>query len=116
MKKTVRLALVVAILGCFMLGNLTICASESAVIEVPQNKIEVVPNTGVNIENRANPSLSGCTFGIGIASNGVSLTFITRATQTADEIGVKNIVLQEKTWYGWKNININNNQRSFKKI
>ena len=43
---------------------------------------------------------------IGIASNGLQLGFRTRATQTADTIGVKNVILQEKVWYGWKNITL----------
>lgn len=107
MKKRIRLALVLAILGCFLMGNTTIMASENAVVELPENKIEIIPDIGASVESRSNPSLSGCTLGIGVADNGVSLTFITRATQTANEIGVKDIVLQEKTWYGWKDISIN---------
>ena len=43
-----------------------------------------------------------------MADNGLSVVFVTRATQTVNEIGVKNIMLQEKTWYGWKDIPISN--------
>ena len=75
---------------------------------VPQSKINIVPGTFEDIQQRDSFSLAGCTLEIGIASNGVEVSFVTSATQTANEIGVKDVVLQQKTWYGWKDIPISN--------
>lgn len=95
-------------LSCLLVGSITITASESDFIEIPQRKVEVIQNNTDSVELMSNPTLSGCTLGIGVASNGVSVSFVTRASEAADEIGVKNVVLQEKTWYGWKDIPISN--------
>ena len=69
---------------------------------------EIIAETDFEIEALSNVSLTACELGIGIADNGVQVTFITTATNSANEIGVKNIVLQEKTWYGWKDIPVSN--------
>ena len=47
-----------------------------------------------------------CIIAIGCASNGVSITWETNTTSTANVIGVKDIVLQEKVNGVWKDINI----------
>lgn len=51
-------------------------------------------------------SLSDCRITIGIVSNGISISCDTNSTTRADEIGVKDVVLQEKVNGVWKNINI----------
>lgn len=50
--------------------------------------------------------LYNCTLGVVCGSNGVIVEIHTNFSTTADEIGVKDVVLQEKTWYGWKDIKI----------
>ena len=55
--------------------------------------------------------LHGCTLGIICDTDGVGVEACTKFTTTADEIGVKDIVLQEKTWYGWKDIKINDSSK-----
>lgn len=52
-------------------------------------------------------SLGDCSISLGIASNGLRIACDTNSTTRADEIGVKDIVLQEKVNGVWKNININ---------
>ena len=108
MKRGFKAKVTLTILVCLLVSNIPVLAKEKGFVDIPQNPIVVVPDENSNtIEAKANPSLSGCTLEIGIASNGLQLSFRTRATQTADEIGVKNVVLQEKVWYGWKNITLN---------
>lgn len=51
-------------------------------------------------------SLSNSSISLGIASNGIRVICETNSTTRADEIGVKDIVLQEKVNGVWKNINI----------
>lgn len=51
-------------------------------------------------------TLGNCNIGLSIASNGVRVSCDTNSSTRADEIGVKDIVLQEKVNGVWKNINI----------
>lgn len=51
-------------------------------------------------------SLSNSSISLGIASNGIRVICDTNSTTRADEIGVKDVVLQEKVNGIWKNINI----------
>lgn len=50
--------------------------------------------------------LHGCSLRVICGANGVGVEVCTKFTTTADEIGVRDVVLQEKTWYGWKDIKI----------
>ena len=107
MKKRIKLLSLLVTIGCLALGNLSVLAAEKAFLEIPSNQIEVMTEESEDIITLSSPSLAACTLEIGIDSDGVSVSFVTSATQAANEIGVKNVVLQEKTWYGWKNIPIN---------
>lgn len=51
-------------------------------------------------------SLWDCNISLGIASNGIRISCDTNSTTRADEIGVKDIILQEKVNGMWKNISI----------
>lgn len=108
MKKRVKFFNVLVIIACLTLRNITVFASEKDFYEVPNNTIDVFSEEAKDVVTLSNPTLAACTLGIGIASNGVSISFVTHASQIADEIGVKNVVLQEKTWYGWKDIPVSN--------
>lgn len=103
-----KIILILATVGCLFLGNLNILAAGSPFIEIQQNEIDIVPITNDLTNKQSNPSLLACNVGIGIANNGLLISFDTDASHVADEIGVKNVVLQEKTWYGWKDIPISN--------
>lgn len=107
MKRKVKIILSSIALICLFMGNLSVFAAEDVFVEIPQKTMEVVSEEGSGIL-LSSPSLTACEVGIGIADNGLLLTFDTTATNVADEIGVKNVVLQEKTWYGWKDIPVSN--------
>ena len=51
-------------------------------------------------------SLSDSSISLGIASNGIRIICETNSTTRADEIGVKNIVLEEKVNGIWRSIDI----------
>lgn len=107
MRKKLKAILLLTALGCLIIGNLNVLAANSFFVEVPQNKIEVVPSEMESAVTLSDPSLLACGVGIGIADNGLLMSFDTNATQVADEIGVRNIVLQEKTWFGtWNDISV----------
>ena len=108
MGKKLKRILLLAVISCIFISDSKVFAAEKLFIESPINKVEIYEEDG-NLNNiRSNPLLSACEIGIGITSNGLSISFDTTATQRADEIGVKNAVLQEKTWYGWKDIPMSN--------
>lgn len=96
------------VIGCLCVANLSVFAAENPFVEVPSNENKVVVEQNEFSEILSTPNLLACNVGIGIADNGLLLTFDTNASHVADEIGVKNVVLQEKTWYGWKDIPVSN--------
>lgn len=51
--------------------------------------------------------LYNCYLTIGAEENGMRVIFETNSTTSADEIGCKDIVLQEKVNGGWRDIDIN---------
>lgn len=108
MGKKIKVILSLVSMMCLLIGNLNVLAANKTFIEIPSSQVEVVPDTSSSNSVKSNPSLASCEIGIGAVDNGLQITFVTRATQTADEIGVKNVVLQEKTWYGWKDIPASN--------
>lgn len=108
MNKKVKFSLLLTVMFSLLWGNMNILAKENVFVESPQEIIEIVPETDNSVSVLSNPSLTACEVGIGIANNGLLMSFDTTATHVADEIGVKNVVLQEKTWYGWKDIPVSN--------
>lgn len=108
MLKKIKTILVLTIMGCFLSGSIGVFAADSSFLMIPQEKSKVISEES-EITRRSNPMLTECIVGVGIASNGLSISFDTTATQSADEIGVKDAVLQEKTWYGgWNDIPMSN--------
>ncbi len=101
-----KLSLLVLI-GCLLLTNFTVYAEEKTFEEFPQDNIEVVSPEEITTNAALNPSLTACVVEIGIADNGLHISFDTTANQPADEIGVKNIVIKEKRLVGWKDITVN---------
>ena len=108
MKKRRKIIPILVILGCLLLGNITIVAADNKFQEFSPSQQIIISEPDNSLELLSSPSLSGCTLEIGAVSNGIEVAFVTRATQTANEIGVKNIVLQEKNLFGWTDIPISN--------
>ena len=61
----------------------------------------------VNAEGKTVGALTDCELWIGCASNGVQISYHSHSTTEADEIGCKDIVLQEKVNGVWRDIDIN---------
>ncbi len=66
----------------------------------------------VSANEKSSGVLSDCYISIGAAENGVRIIFETTSTTKADEIGCKDIVLQEKVNGSWRNITINGGSES----
>lgn len=109
MKNYAKLLGFFGVAGCLLLGKMDVQAADPGFIELPVEEVQIVSSPedeGIDTASTTTASLAGCELGIGIASNGVSVTFTTTSTEPASEIGVKNIVLQEKNGSGWKDIPI----------
>lgn len=61
-----------------------------------------------DISTFSSGSLCDCQVGVTIKSNGIGVSYSTGATERANEIGCKDIVLQEKVDGKWRNISIPN--------
>lgn len=112
MRKKGCLSIVFLCVIFLLMENVTLMAAEKDIIEIPQTYIELEKEDGNLVQPLSSPSLTRCTLEIGIASNGVEVSFVTTANQSANEIGVKNVVLQEKTTFGWTNITIADHYKS----
>ncbi|MBE5892602.1 MAG: hypothetical protein E7286_04380 [Lachnospiraceae bacterium] len=59
-------------------------------------------------ENETNSSirtlLFNCFISVYCGSSGMEIAFNTDCVQTASRIGVKDIVIKQKVWYGWKTV------------
>lgn len=66
----------------------------------------------VSAKEKSVGALTDCELWIGCENNGVRITFLSNSTTTADEIGCKDIVLQEKVNGSWRNITINGGSES----
>ena len=104
MGKRSKTIFLLSLIMCLLCGNTTVFASSGDFIISSGNRIEVVSD--VPMSTALNPSLTACNVGIGIADNGLLMTFDTTATHSADEIGVKDIILREKTLFGWNKIEL----------
>lgn len=69
--------------------------------------LSVVLIMGMTLQVNAAGTLYNCSIGISCESNGVGIDFETLATETADEIGCKDIILEEKINGQWRKISIN---------
>lgn len=108
MKKIIRRTTTLVMLICTFLVSSTVNAAENTndFQEVSREKIEIKASSENSINVYSEPSLSECDLGIGISKNGIGVAYTTTATTIATEIGCKDIVLQEKTILGWKDIPI----------
>lgn len=66
----------------------------------------------VSAAEKAVGSLAGCMISISSESNGIRVAISTSATATANTIGAKDIILQEKINGSWKDIKINGGAES----
>ena len=108
MGKKIKRIMLLVMVSCLFAGSINVLAAGSPFIESPQSSVEIVsPTDAAAIVPVSDPTLLACNVMIGIADNGLALTFDTNATYEADEIGVKNITLYEKKPLGgWEEISM----------
>lgn len=100
----------IVFMAMFVLMGLNINAKEKTdFIETKVEEVTLFEREGKEINSTyATPSLTGCTLGVSIRSDGLGISYTTSATMNASEIGIKNFVLYEKALIGWKQIPISN--------
>ena len=108
MKKHFKFSWGIFLILMILTSALNVKAAGEDFIEVPIEEIEIKASSRnkINTFTDSQGSLDACDLGIGINKNGLGISYATRTTEIASEIGIKDLVLQEKTLLGWKDIPI----------
>lgn len=78
--------------------------NESSVVEVMKAELGEVPNGYfANLQN-ARASLTECRIIIDFESSGMGITIFTGTTDVCPIVGVKDVKVEQKVWYGWKTV------------
>ena len=110
MKKTTRLFRVV--LAAFILASIphyeVEAAEKQVVAEEEVTVLETIIDNVSNENGNGNPNartfLVNCSIGIMNSSDGMLVECYTDSVGTASVLGVKDIKIQKKVWYGWKTV------------
>ena len=112
MKKSKRKKRGTKLLALFMLmvlvistPNLKVCAEE--VVNAPNTDISVeITNKEVAYSSVVQPltTMFDCEIIMAFTLEGLEMTFTTSCVDIASVIGVKDIKVQQKMWYGWKTV------------
>lgn len=73
---------------------------ECSVSELPEGYFDYLQNT--------RSVLTDCTIVIGFGSDGMKISIYTGTTGTVPVVGVKDIKVEQKVWYGWKVVAVSN--------
>ena len=99
------------VLAMLMLVMPSLEANAAGVSEIQENQsvqLNMVPvekeMDGVQSIVSPRAMLFNCLICVNSSSSGMRLTFSTDCTQIASEIGIKDVVIKQKVWYGWKTV------------
>ena len=105
MRKVVQMMMSMALIAALLAGNfqMTCQAAENDNVEIMEEMPEVLEAKIIDVENEAMPytSLAQCIISISGHDDGMYIDITTGASGTASVIGVKDIKIQRKFWYGW---------------
>lgn len=104
-------------MGCLMLASMMLMFISSMEVKAKENVwtneklVEALEMTSVNekfvVENNnmdTRAMLYNCLISVYSGSSGMEVAFMTDCTQVATSVGVKDIVIKQKVWYGWKTV------------
>jgi len=108
MKKVLK-ALCFGLAAMIMVNTFTleVSAAETVVIEkeaIEQMETVITEERSASGNPYARTFLVNCIIAIKNSSDGMLVEFITDATEIASVLGVKDIKIQKKVWYGWKTV------------
>lgn len=105
MKRVLQMIMSVAVMVAMLVGNsdFTCLTAEAADMELLDEAPEVLEAEIVDIEEEAMPytALAQCIISISGHDDGMYIDITTGAIGRASVIGVKDIKIQRKFWYGW---------------
>lgn len=97
-----------ALMAIFVVSTpaMDVCAAETNA--AAEENVEVLEVTEVNLTDESgNPNartlFTDCSISVSV-SGGMLVEFYTKVSGTASVIGVKDIVIQKKVWYGWQTV------------
>ena len=92
----------VLVLGTFNGAQLQVQAAESDVIEVL--KAELVENPETGLQKHSRTMMTDCIISVSCSEEGMRIGITTGSVGTSSVIGVRDIVIMKKVWYGWKTV------------
>lgn len=105
--KIVTMLLVVLLLVSNVSMNVEAKVMDSSRVEaVLQLDMKVQEEQDSITESKPNirALLYNCMIRVNSSSNGMRVTFMTDCVQVASSIGVKDVEIKQKVWYGWKTV------------
>ena len=103
--KIVGIMLSVAILTNVQLLEVSAAELNSTVdeeIEIMECSVGEVPEGYFDYLQKARAAFSDCLISVGCSSEGMDIEIMTGTNATVPVIGVKDIRVEQKMWYGWK--------------
>lgn len=119
--KQVVLSLVMVLMITEMAGFSSMAAEADALTDGPEEEDEVEVLYATLIENLESSSeispytmLADCIIGVSCASDGMHIDISTGTVGISSVIGVKDVKIQKKTWYGgWKTVAVCSGSESY---
>ena len=63
-----------------------------------------IPHSDSNENCNMRVMLYNCLISVNSSSDGMRVSFMTDCSQFASKVGVKDVVIKQKVWYGWKTV------------
>lgn len=94
------------VLACMMTCSLEVNAEERLMTDVEIMDVAVgeVPEGYFDELQNARAVLSGCKITVGFSSAGMGITIYSGTSSVCPVVGVKDIKVEQKVWYGWKEV------------
>ena len=79
-------------------------AVNADVVEIMEADLEKIPEGYFDYLQNARAVLTGCRILVDFSSDGMGITIFTGTTDICPVVGVKDIKVEQKVWYGWKTV------------
>jgi len=90
---------------------LTVSAQSADVVEVLKAELMENPEGGFNKNTRT--MMTNCIISVGCGEEGMTIQISTGSVGTASVIGIKDIKVMKKVWYGWKTVAVSDGAEAY---
>lgn len=90
------------VVGGTAAASMQAMAAETDVVEVL--KAEKIVNQEIGLQKNARTMMTQCIISVNCSAAGMHIDITTGTVGTASVLGVKDIVIKKKVWYGWKTV------------